>query len=122
MNAKERRTKLAGGIERICANLAELIAVLEAGTETDEKTEGRTHATAVSESRTDTDTAGPEDEKVYTYEEARKILVPLCNKIGIGTFKEILKRHGLTKLSDAEDPKLYGILIKETEEICNEES
>ena len=72
-------------------------------------------------------TAPPEDEKPdvpaetpakeYTYEEVRAVLAEK-SRTGFRTeVKAILTGHGVTQLSDVQDPKVLAAIVAEAEEI-----
>ncbi len=72
-------------------------------------------------------TALPEDEKPddpaetpvkeYTYEEARAVLAEKSRTGFRAEVKAILTRHGVTQLSDVQDPEVLAAIVAETEEI-----
>ena len=55
--------------------------------------------------------------KEYTYEEARAVLAEKSRTGFRAEVKAILTRHGVTQLSDVQDPKVLAAIVAEAEEI-----
>lgn len=101
MITKDKTALLVQGLERICADIAAIAALLESE---------ESPNSSVPE-------PAPVPEKVYTYEEARAILAEKSRSGLRAEVKAILTAHGVNQLSDVRDPKELAAIIKEAEAI-----
>ena len=102
MTDKDRNPLLVQALERVCADIAAIAALLE-----DDKPRGEPAAESA-----------PAAEKECTYEEARAILAEKARAGFRSEVKAILTKHGLNQLSDVTDPKEYAAIVAEAEAIA----
>ena len=101
MTTKDKAALIVEGLHRICADVAAIAAVLEDEAPPDVPAEE----------------PAPAPEKIYTYEEARAILAEKSRTGFRAEVKAILTKHGVTQLSDVEDPQKLAAIVADVEEI-----
>ena len=101
MKTNDKTALLVQALERICADIAAVAALLESNADPNPP---------------DTLARPPADdppEKVYTYEEARAILAEKSQSGLRAEVKAILAARGVNQLSDVTDPKELAAIVEE---------
>ena len=101
MATRDKTALLVQGLERICADIANIASLLEGDGPGDKPAEE----------------PAPDPEKVCTYEEARQILAERSRTGFRAEVRAILIRHGVNQLSDVKDPKQFAAIVADAEAI-----
>ena len=107
---KKDKQVLVDGLKKLSADVAEIAALLEGAEAPAKKQDVPVEETAP---------AATEETpaKVYTYEEVRAILAKKSRTGFRAEVKALLTKHGVTQLSDVQEPEVFTAIVAEAEGI-----
>ena len=118
MTDRNQKASLVQALERVCADIAAIAALLEGDEPRSEpKAADPAEAKATAPAAQDKPEA-PAPGKEFTYEETRAILAEKARAGFRAEVKAILTAHGVKQLSDVKDPLEFATIVAEAESIA----